>query len=64
MPVIHSRACTLPWKTTAGFLPLPDEPQMWMPVMGRPLREDPEVTTALLDGYEAARSRRNCRWSS
>jgi hypothetical protein len=32
MLVIHSRAWTLPWKTTAG-LPLPDEPQKWMPVM-------------------------------
>jgi len=41
---IHSRACTVPWNTTAG-LPLPEVPQKWMPVMLRPFSEVPEDTT-------------------
>lgn len=41
--VIHSRAWTVPWMSTAGFDPLPPEPQMWMPVRTRPWTEEPDV---------------------
>jgi len=58
MVEIHSRACTVPWNTTAGF-PFPPLPQNWMPVMGLPLSESPEVTIADCEGYDACKSLRN-----
>jgi hypothetical protein len=62
MVEIHSRAWTVPWKTTAG-LPLPDLPQKWMPVMALPCSEFPAETISDCVGYCAWRSFRNCRWS-
>lgn len=64
MVEIHSRACTVPCSKTAGFLPFPSLPKMWMPVMGRPSSELPDVTTSALAPWAAARSLRNLMWSS
>jgi hypothetical protein len=46
MVAIHSRAWTVPWKTTAGLEPLPPLPQMWIPVRARPWKEFPRVKTS------------------
>lgn len=39
--VIHSRAWTVPWYSTAGF-PGPPEPQRWRPKRSLPSKEVPE----------------------
>ena len=64
MAVIHSRAWTFECQIMAGFVPLPEDPKILMPVMSLPSRDVPAVTIFELLGYAATRSDRNVRWSA
>jgi hypothetical protein len=48
----------------AGLTPFPELPQKWIPVMGLPFSEFPEVTISALEGERATKSFRNWRWSA